>query len=185
MIARPVALHSRMMEQGVFVAVIAASLVVACEGSTTSLGGPKGELSSASSVADGGSDDGATLPSSSSTTSGGLDPVCHGYTWAPESTGLDCDYRLPSGPPPNDDPRLDPATWNPNRVHIEVWGPNMPEVWGYFRRSAASCEDEDGWYYAPPENGELPASFRLCPKSCASAATQSAYLRLTAMTYCE
>lgn len=167
-----------------FVCLAVSTCLVACLGKTTSLGGPAGNQTSASSTdEDGGTDSGTRAPSVGAS----ADPAapsapsasqgsCAWYVWAPVATTVACEYLLPSGAPPNNDPNFDPATWDPHNVRIEFAAKNIGEYAG----TSAGCGTTDGWYYVEADGGQTPTRFMLCPASCARVASDGGYVRLAA-----
>lgn len=157
----------------------ASGCLIACLGNTTSLGGQ----TSANTLEDGGpAEEAAPVesdPDAAPPSSGGLQCVGRGYTWAPEATAGECEYLLPTKP--YDDPDYDPATWDPSRVWIEAWIPNVPESerQGRYRSSLENCgTTADGWYYVQ-NGGQAPTHFALCPATCTFVANDDVLLRMT------
>ena len=72
----------------------------------------------------------------------------------PVPSAVACQYLLPSGRPPNDDPRLDPMTWDRDKVSVEMWVTQVFDDQGFYMPSAAACGMNDGWYYVEPDGGE-------------------------------
>lgn len=189
---RPV--HSRTMTHRTLIGLAVAASLVACLGKTTSLGGPSGNLSSASSSEDGSADSEAGQGSDEFdaglvTHPDGIYDICHGYSWDPVPTSTPCEYLLPSGAPPqNDDPRLDPSStsWRTHSASIDVIIPNNWRQ-GLYVGSSEGCAGGDGWYYADDADADAQTHTRfvICPASCASIANDGALLRLSVVTWCE
>src|SRR4051812_34226315 len=98
-------------------AVVTCLVVVGCVGKTTSLGGPEGNQSSASSTQPapvGFIPSRATNDDSTGDAGVSTEPAsaCQAYSWAVDPTSTPCEYLLPPGPPPHGDSRLDPKNWN-------------------------------------------------------------------------
>lgn len=165
------------------VALGVSTLLLACASNTTTLGAADLPAPSVSSTdpdaAEGASEPPALLIPPDA---GAPNPVCHGYTWDPEPSTTPCEYLLP--PRTNDDPRLDPKTWDPRMVGIYVIEGGKEWDWGPFVRSKEACGGADGWFYVI-EEGRARTHFAICPKSCTSVVERGALLRLDATTYCE
>lgn len=177
--------HSRPMIHRAVVCLAVSTCLLACLGKTTSLGGPQGDQSTASSTdADGGTDSGMSAASGDGTDSGtsadsgdasvAPQPFCAWYVWAPVPTAVTCEYLLPSDNP-NNDPNFDPKTWDPHNVRIEFGAKNI----GQYAGTAAGCGSTDGWYNVDAD-GQTPTRFMLCPESCARVPNDGAFLRLAA-----
>jgi hypothetical protein len=187
--------HPRGLMHRTCLALALAACLVGCLAEGTSLGG----IESSSSAPDADGANYPSLPPGRASAAGGLGLVCHAYTWDPVPTTESCEYLLPSGDPPSDDPRLDPAAWNPHDVWVEIFPNETYRSWedfGYHTSSRDGCAGRDGWYYVTPcdDAGEsdadgggagAPTLFALCPKSCATVAKEGVLLRLTAHLYCE
>lgn len=188
--------HSPAMLHRTFLGLAVSTCLVACLGKTTSLGGPEGS----SNGEDGDAGAGQALSRSpsfggfdggSSSSSSGFGRICHGYSWNPVPSSVACQYLLPSGTPPGDDPRLDPRFWNPDNVNVEIFIPQHQRQGSYDRRLGSytatpdACGSSDGWYYVVPADRQPLTLFALCPTSCASIADDGVLLRLAADTYCE
>jgi hypothetical protein len=50
-----------------------------------------------------------------------------------------------------------------------------------YAATSDGCGTADGWYYVDPGNGQTPTLFMICPKTCATVATDGGFLRLSAM----
>lgn len=181
--------HSRPMIHRAVVCLAVSTCLLACLGKTTSLGGPQGDQSSASSTdaGDGSdSDSGMSAASGDGTDSGtsadsgdasvGPQPFCAWYVWAPVPTTVACEYLLPSDDPSND-PNFDPKTWDPHNVRVEFAAKNP----GQYAGPGDGCgSTTDGWYYVDPDAGQTPTRFMLCPASCARVANDGGFVRLAA-----
>ena len=165
--------HVRCMIPRIVFAIGVPVILVACISETTSLGGPRGEQSSASSeraadrFANGPVDAGAAPnewnpPAYSSPDAGR--PGAHqcAFDYGPEPASEDCQYLLPTDPQPS--PDLDPATWDPRNVRVDI--APFKEI-GPYQETADKCGSAHGWYYVPSGDGAAPTTYALCPKSCA------------------
>ena len=178
--------HSLAMNQRSLVGLAVATLFLACTSNTTSLGGPDDAPASTASATE---EDAATGTNESS--DGLLAPdagaprmVCYGYSWDPVPSTAPCEYLLPERT--NDDPRLDPKTWDPHDVIIIVMKGGGQDDVGGFVATKAACGTADGWYYVDPGDGGTRTLFGICPKSCDSLANnEGALLRLDATTHCD
>jgi hypothetical protein len=179
-----------------------AGYLVACGTETTSIGGPLGNQSSPSSKNDdshpsdddsGSSSGGWTPPASSSADGGGPDAFPCGYSWMPApSTGL-CEYLLPTERQ-NNSPDLDPETWDPRNVRVDLSRTTPPndagvtttlaQAMGGYKETAATCGTDHGWYYVSPDDGGRPTSYALCPTSCDFLNYDHVIFRLLAFGWC-
>ncbi len=174
---------SRPAQRCAFAGLALASCLVACLGSTTSLGGADSDASSASASSDdagtGTVDPGADAGSAMvivapEDASSPPQSNCFWYVWTPVPTTTACEYFLPS---PLPDPGFDPATWDPHNVRIEFGAKYI----GLYTVTIAGCGSTDGWYYADSD-GQAPTRFMLCPGSCARIAGEGSFLRLAAQS---
>jgi hypothetical protein len=149
--------------------------LVACAVRTTSLGGPQGNQSSASSTDAGdGTESGASAPAPASDASVAA-PFCAWYSWSPVPTTVACEYFLPSDDP-NSDPNYDPRTWDPHNVRVEFASKNV----GEYAASSDGCGSAGGWYYSDPSDAQTQTRFMLCPESCARVMADGGFLAMAA-----
>ncbi|MBX3201770.1 MAG: hypothetical protein KF894_26775 [Labilithrix sp.] len=164
---------------------------------TTSLGGPRGSQSSASSngveagAAAEGTETPDDAPSSGSWSPPAYDSMDAGrpgafpcsYSWLPVPTSEACQYELPPGRP-HESPDRDPATWDPRNVRVDVWGtdPAVLNAIGGYKAAFEDCGAGHGWYY-PPTSGATPTTYMLCPASCATVSDGGDF-RLMAFGWC-
>jgi len=171
--------HSSVMNARILVGLALSATLIACTARTTSLGGPSGNNASASSAEQ--EDDASERAGGGELEHDGGLIGCAGYTWMPAPSATPCEYHLPSEPPKNEDPLLDPTQWGPDPAHVTVMTITMGERNdGLFVGSSDGCGAGDGWYYVEPGDGGVPSLFAICPKTCA-AVTNGALLRITAM----
>ncbi|MBX3263369.1 MAG: hypothetical protein KF782_27095 [Labilithrix sp.] len=178
-------------------ALALAAPLAACVSETTSLGGPRGSQSSASSNDDdpGSGDDHVLAPEDAEASSGTWSPPAYdsmdagrpgawpcAYSWMPVPTSEACQYLLPTERQ-NGSTDLDPTTWDPRNVRVDVGisAHGAREIGGY-KPAPAACGAEHGWYYLPPSDAP-PTSSALCPMSCAIVSNGGEF-RLSAFGWC-
>lgn len=159
-----------------------ATCLVACLGRTTSLGGPEGTQSSASSTPH---DGGSTAPASTSAPSdsdsdagsddGGVAPSlpCGWYSWKPDESSVACEYLIPAGDPANGVPAFDPFFARPYPPQLDTMfivpdpqGGNWHD--GTYVPNGDACDGAHGFHYDvdPVSTGLTPSRIVLCPASC-------------------
>jgi hypothetical protein len=158
--------------------------LVACLGQTTSLGGPTGNQSSASSHDDGGSVGPASTdsPPASDEDAGAADAAlyCAWYSWKPKESSVACEYLIPaagpSGDPVQEQPALDPFFALSHQIPPQVGtvfitpdpqGGDWQD--GIYVPTGDDCGGSYGFHYDvdPMSTGQTPTRIVLCPASCA------------------
>ncbi|MDB4937845.1 MAG: hypothetical protein JWP87_4817 [Labilithrix sp.] len=153
--------------------------LVACLGRTTSLGGPEGTQSSATSTPH---DGGSAAPASTSVPSdsdagsedAAVDPslLCAWYSWKPEESSVACEYLIPAGNPASGVPAFDPFFSRPYPPQLNTMFivPAGDANWhdGTYVATGDECGGAYGFHYDvdPVSTGQMPTRIVLCPASC-------------------
>jgi hypothetical protein len=188
--ARPSCRHSCVMIHRLGLALSLATCtacILACNGRTTSLGGPDDAPAPSDSVQPAPTDGTPTASTPPEPLDAGLDASasgrsCNGYyTWAVTPTEDACSYYLPR--PPQMIPDLYPEYWDPRNVTVETSTKVVSEYVG----AAAGCAGSGtGWYYddVGVADGGRPTRFVICPTTCSLVTGGGGFIRMTAGYNC-
>jgi hypothetical protein len=169
--------------------------IAGCAAETTSLGGPRGHQTSASTDSPPNPTPAFEDPNEPTSTS---TAQCLWFAWDAVSSGNACEYLVPTTVPDHHrGTDLDPASWDPRNVRFDFGNAiDGSKHVSHYVMTREGCAGGDGWYYTEPPPPELrgealpfgpirPSRYMVCPKTCASVeGVEGAIKELAASSNC-